>query len=163
MTQAPVPATVNAVLSHMRFLEPHGHLGSTFGDDPFGRFAEKFARAFGTPKFLAVQTMLVLVWLVLNAADVAHFDPYPFILLNLAFSTQAAYAAPMILLAQTRQSERDRHWTETEADAQHREEISDAILTLLRQNTDLTQQVHGLTQQIEGLTREVRDRVVASR
>jgi uncharacterized membrane protein len=145
----------------MRFLEPHEHLASTFGDDPFGRFAERFARAFGTPKFLVVQTGLVLVWLVLNAADVAHFDPYPFILLNLAFSTQAAYAAPMILLAQTRQSERDRHWSE--ADAAHREEISTSILTLLRLNTDLTEQVHSLTQQIEGLTREVRDHVVASR
>lgn len=155
MTQATPPST------HMRYLEPHGHLGSTFGDDPFGRFAEKFARAFGTPKFLVAQTGLVLIWLVLNAADVVHFDPYPFILLNLAFSTQAAYAAPMILLAQTRQSERDRHWTE--ADAQHREEISDAIMVLLRQNTDLTQQVHGLTQQIEGLTREVRDHVMTSR
>ena len=140
--------------THMRYLERHGHLTSTFGDDPFGRFAERFARAFGTPKFLVAQTGLVLIWLVLNAADVAHFDPYPFILLNLAFSTQAAYAAPMILLAQTRQSERDRHWTE--ANAQHREEISDAILTLLRQNTDLTQQ-------IEGLTREVRDHVMTSR
>ena len=155
MTQATPPST------HMRYLEPHGHLGSTFGDDPFGRFAEKFARAFGTPKFLVAQTGLVLIWLVLNAADVVHFDPYPFILLNPAFSRQAAYAAPMILLAQTRQSERDRHWTE--ADAQHREEISDAIMVLLRQNTDLTQQVHGLTQQIEGLTREVRDHVMTSR
>ena len=161
MTQVPAAATVDAAVPHMRFLEPHGHLGSTFGDDPFGRFAEKFARAFGTPKFLAVQTMLVLVWLVLNAADVAHFDPYPFILLNLAFSTQAAYAAPMILLAQTRQSERDRLWTE--ADAKHREEISEAILALLRQNTDLTQQVHELTTNIEGLTREIRDRVTANR
>lgn len=161
MTQVPAAATVDAAMPHMRFLEPHGHLGSTFGDDPFGRFAEKFARAFGTPKFLAVQTMLVLVWLVLNAADVAHFDPYPFILLNLAFSTQAAYAAPMILLAQTRQSERDRLWTE--ADAKHREEISEAIFALLRQNTDLTQQVHELTTNIEGLTREIRDRVTANR
>lgn len=162
MTQMPASTTpASEARLHMRFLEPHGHLGSTFGDDPFGRFAERFARSFGTPKFLIAQTGLVLVWLILNAADVAHFDPYPFILLNLAFSTQAAYAAPMILLAQTRQSERDRNWTE--ADAQHREEISDAILTLLQQNTDLTQQVHGLTQQIEGLTREVRDRVVASR
>ncbi len=162
MTQ--MPASVAAIESrgaHMRFLEPHGHLGSTFGDDPFGRFAEKFARAFGTPKFLAAQTGLVLVWLALNAAAVVHFDPYPFILLNLAFSTQAAYAAPMILLAQTRQSERDRHWTE--ADARHREDISDAILTLLRQNTELTQQVHDLAEQIEGLTREVHERVTAAR
>jgi len=65
----------------------------------------------------------------------------------------------MILLAQTRQSERDRAWTE--ADAHHREGISDAILTLLRQNTELTQQVHDLTERIEGLTREVHSRVTA--
>ena len=156
MTQATAPQT-----THMRYLEPHGHLGSTFGDDPFGRFAERFARAFGTPKFLLAQSVLVLIWLALNAADVVHFDPYPFILLNLAFSTQAAYAAPMILLAQTRQSERDRHWTE--ADALHREEISDSILTLLRQNTELTQQVHDLTVQIEQLTRDVHGRLTASR
>lgn len=160
MTGIPASAAVSeSSRQHMRFLEPHGHLGSTFGDDPFGRFAERFARAFGTPKFLVAQTGLVLVWLVLNAADVAHFDPYPFILLNLAFSTQAAYAAPMILLAQTRQSERDRAWTE--ADAKHREEISSAILTLLRQNTDLTQQVHDLAERIETLTTEVHGRVLA--
>lgn len=155
MTQATAPQT------HMRYLEPHGHLGSTFGDDPFGRFAERFARAFGTPKFLLAQSVLVLIWLALNAADVVHFDPYPFILLNLAFSTQAAYAAPMILLAQTRQSERDRHWTE--ADALHREEISNSILTLLRQNTELTQQVHDLTVQIEQLTRDVHGRLTTVR
>lgn len=160
MTQMPAPvAVMDGRGAHMRFLEPHGHLGSTFGDDPFGRFAERFARAFGTPKFLAAQTGLVLIWLALNAAGVVHFDPYPFILLNLAFSTQAAYAAPMILLAQTRQSERDRHWTE--ADARHREDISTAILTLLRQNTELTEQVHDLAEQIERLTREVHGRVVA--
>jgi uncharacterized membrane protein len=145
----------------MRFLEPHGHLGSTFGDDPFGRFAERFARLFGTPQFLIVQTALVMIWIALNGAQVAGFDPYPFILLNLAFSTQAAYAAPLILLAQTRQSERDRHWTE--ADAHHREEISDAILALLEQNTDLTRQVHDLTQRIEILTRAVHDRVITAR
>ncbi|RJQ10095.1 MAG: DUF1003 domain-containing protein [Dehalococcoidia bacterium] len=159
MAQLPASAQVaREPRLHMRFLEPHGHLGSTFGDDPFGRFAERFARSFGTPRFLIVQTGIVLVWLALNAADIAHFDPYPFILLNLAFSTQAAYAAPMILLAQTRQSERDRTWTE--ADAKHREEISAAILALLRQNTDLTQQVHDLAERIEALTREVHGRVV---
>ena len=148
-------------VDHLRFHREHEHTRPTFGNSTFGKIAEKIARLFGTPQYLIGQTAVVVVWIVMNAVGVTHFDLYPFILLNLAFSTQAAYAAPMILLAQTRQSERDRHWTE--ADAQHREEISDAILTLLRQNTDLTQQVHGLTQQIEGLTREVRDRVVASR
>ncbi len=81
----------------------------TFGNDRFGILAERFARAFGTPRFIIGQSIVVAVWIALNAfAVIRHWDPYPFILLNLAFSTQAAYAAPLILLAQTRQAERDR-------------------------------------------------------
>jgi len=81
----------------------------TFGEDEFGRRAEQAARFFGTPQYILGQTIVVIVWIVLNAVGiVAHWDPYPFILLNLAFSTQAAYAAPLILLAQNRQENRDR-------------------------------------------------------
>ena len=77
--------------------------------DAVGRFAEGIARFLGTGRFLAVQTIIVIVWIVLNVAAVnLRWDPYPFILLNLAFSTQAAYAAPLILLAQNRQADRDR-------------------------------------------------------
>jgi uncharacterized membrane protein len=77
--------------------------------DAFGRMSEGIARFLGTGRFLAGQTVLVLVWIVLNTVGlVRHWDPYPFILLNLAFSTQAAYAAPLILLAQNRQDDRDR-------------------------------------------------------
>jgi uncharacterized membrane protein len=77
--------------------------------DAVGRFAEGIARFLGTGRFLAVQTIIVVVWIVLNVAAVRlRWDPYPFILLNLAFSTQAAYAAPLILLAQNRQADRDR-------------------------------------------------------
>jgi uncharacterized membrane protein len=80
-----------------------------FGQDAFGRGAEKAARFFGTPQYIIGQTIVVLVWIALNSvAVVSHWDPYPFILLNLAFSTQAAYAAPLILLAETRQAERDK-------------------------------------------------------
>jgi uncharacterized membrane protein len=80
-----------------------------FGNDRFGVTAERFARFFGTPRFIIGQTVLVVIWIALNAAAFGlRWDPYPFILLNLAFSTQAAYAAPLILLAQTRQAERDR-------------------------------------------------------
>ena len=80
-----------------------------FGNDRFGVLAERFARFFGTPRFIIGQTILVAVWIALNAAAFSfQWDPYPFILLNLAFSTQAAYAAPLILLAQTRQAERDK-------------------------------------------------------
>jgi uncharacterized membrane protein len=74
-----------------------------------GQFTESIARFFGTGTYLLIQTIVVLVWIALNVAAVSlRWDPYPFILLNLAFSTQAAYAAPLILLAQNRQENRDR-------------------------------------------------------
>jgi uncharacterized membrane protein len=77
--------------------------------ETFGRLSERLARFLGTGKFLFWQTLLVLVWITLNLVAVSlRWDPYPFILLNLAFSTQAAYAAPLILLAQNRQDNRDR-------------------------------------------------------
>jgi len=84
-------------------------MGARYDSDAFGRFSESIARFLGTGRFLAGQTVLVVVWLALNTVGlINHWDPYPFILLNLAFSTQAAYAAPLILLAQNRQDERDR-------------------------------------------------------
>jgi uncharacterized membrane protein len=82
-----------------------------FSIDPeaFGRLSERLARFLGTGKFLFWQTLLVITWITLNLVAVSlRWDPYPFILLNLAFSTQAAYAAPLILLAQNRQDDRDR-------------------------------------------------------
>jgi uncharacterized membrane protein len=84
-------------------------MGARYDADAFGRFSEGIARFLGTGRFLAGQTVLVIAWIVLNVVGlVRHWDPYPFILLNLAFSTQAAYAAPLILLAQNRQDDRDR-------------------------------------------------------
>ena len=83
--------------------------GSLYDADAFGRFSEGLARFLGTGKYLVAQTVFVIFWLILNSvAYIHHWDPYPYILLNLAFSTQAAYAAPLILLAQNRQDERDR-------------------------------------------------------
>lgn len=77
--------------------------------DKVGEVAEKVARFFGTGEYLFWQTIFVLIWIALNIGGMAwNWDPYPFILLNLAFSTQAAYAAPLILLAQNRQEDRDR-------------------------------------------------------
>jgi uncharacterized membrane protein len=74
-----------------------------------GRFSESIARFLGTGRYLAMQTIFVIIWIALNLVAVKwQWDPYPFILLNLAFSTQAAYAAPLILLAQNRQENRDR-------------------------------------------------------
>jgi len=74
-----------------------------------GAFSESIARFLGTGRYLAIQTVLVIIWILLNLFAISlQWDPYPFILLNLAFSTQAAYAAPLILLAQNRQENRDR-------------------------------------------------------
>lgn len=90
-------------------------LGVSYDPEAFGRFAEGIARTFGTARFLVIQSAIVGVWIIANIALVAwRWDPYPFILLNLAFSTQAAYAAPLILLAQNRQELRDRAQAEND-------------------------------------------------
>lgn len=94
-----------------------------FGPGAFGERAEAFARFFGTPKFLIGQTVFVGLWIALNAIAITYqWDPYPFIALNLVFSLQAAYAAPLILLAQTRQADRDR--IVFESDTSQREAIA---------------------------------------
>jgi len=82
----------------------------SYDDDLFGRFAERFARFMGTAQFLLYMTVFIIVWILINVFWLLglHWDPYPFILLNLFFSTQASYAAPLILLAQNRQADRDR-------------------------------------------------------
>lgn len=90
---------------------PREHRRPTFNldSDVVGLYAERIARFLGTGRYLAIQTVIVIVWIAINLSWVAlRFDPYPFILLNLAFSTQAAYAAPLILLAQNRQENRDK-------------------------------------------------------
>ncbi|CAM2796489.1 DUF1003 domain-containing protein [Prescottella defluvii] len=80
-----------------------------FDVEAVGRVSESIARFLGTGRYLLIQTVIVIVWVALNVFAVSlQWDPYPFILLNLAFSTQAAYAAPLILLAQNRQENRDR-------------------------------------------------------
>ena len=168
-----------------RFHLPNAHLESAFGSDWFGKKAEDFARFFGTPTFLIAQTIIVAVWIWVNIVGWTQFDVYPFILLNLAFSLQAAYAAPLILLAQTRQADRDK--ANSIADAEHREElhrINDArraqlqqqsamliemmqqntalterVETLLRQNTELTQTVRTLVERIDAMTTEVHTRL----
>ena len=168
-----------------RFHLPHAHLESAFGNDWFGKKAEDFARFFGTPTFLVGQTLIVALWIWVNAVGWTQFDVYPFILLNLAFSTQAAYAAPLILLAQTRQADRDK--VTSLADAQHREELhqiseqrqgqmrvqagmmiemlqqntalTERVGALLQQNTELTQTVRTLVERIEAMTSEVHARM----
>jgi uncharacterized membrane protein len=129
-------------------------LHGAFGADRFGARAETLARFFGTPQYIFGQTVVVILWIILNAVAVSlRWDPYPFILLNLAFSTQAAYAAPLILLAQTRQADRDK--VQAEVSAKHRDMLSDTEMELLQRNTDLTEQVAKLAQEIDALTREI--------
>ena len=138
----------------------HEHLHGAFGSDRFGAIAERVARFFGTPNYILGQTLVVIAWIAVNGAAVAfRWDPYPFILLNLAFSTQAAYAAPLILLAQTRQADRDKAHEETAA--KHRQELADVQNRMLEENTELTRQVAALSREIDGLTKVIHDRVVS--
>jgi uncharacterized membrane protein len=147
--------------------ERHEHHGA-FGQDAFGRYAERAARFFGTPQYIVGQTIVVIAWIALNSIGIAlEWDPYPFILLNLAFSTQAAYAAPLILLAETRQAERDKQaaeMAERRQDEAERQGVArvvavkaetDKLEGLLRSNTELTQQDKELTEQVARLTREI--------
>ena len=157
---------------HFRFHAQHAHLAPAFGSDSFGMKAEAFARFFGTPVFLIVQSIVVAIWIGLNVVGVTQFDLYPFILLNLAFSLQAAYAAPLILLAETRQADRDK--AHADADARHREALAAAstehqalvtkqtaqLLELLQQNTELTRLTQEMSQRIESLTAEMHGRIV---
>jgi uncharacterized membrane protein len=146
---------------------PRSHHGA-FGEDTFGRVSEKIARFFGTPQYIIGQSVVVVLWIFLNSvAIIRHWDPYPFILLNLAFSTQAAYAAPLILLAQTRQADRDkldaqladkRHTEREEAANVQTEAIkteADRLRELLEANTTLTAQDKELTEQVAALTRQI--------
>ena len=188
MTEASnVIQAVDAADRHRRFHLPHAHLEPVFGNDWFALKAEAFARFFGTPTFLVAQTVIVAVWILINVAGWTAFDVYPFILLNLAFSLQAAYAAPLILLAQTRQADRDK--ANSIADAQHREDLqrinaehqaqiekqsalliemlgqntalTEQVRTLLQQNTELTQHVRELIERMQALTMEVHERIAA--
>jgi uncharacterized membrane protein len=101
-----------------------------------------------------------VIWIALNALAVSlRWDPYPFILLNLAFSTQAAYAAPLILLAQTRQADRDK--ASEKSSAIHAEELSTMQMDLLRQNTELTERVAKLSEDIDQLTHSIHEHVTS--
>ncbi|MDQ5821897.1 MAG: DUF1003 domain-containing protein [Actinomycetota bacterium] len=154
---------------------PEPHHGA-FGSDAFGKRAETAARFFGTPQYIIGQTLIVIAWIIVNAVAISlRWDPYPFILLNLAFSTQAAYAAPLILLAQTRQAERDK--VAVERDEKHRDDVAnmnvtrqaeaqktaDELKQLLEANTQLTREDKELTEKVEALALEIHARLVDSR
>ncbi len=137
--------------------------GIHYDPEAFGNFSETIARTLGTGRYLMIQTIVVLVWIMVNVAAVGlRWDPYPFILLNLAFSTQAAYAAPLILLAQNRQADRDRSEYEEDREVAERtkadteflaREIASIRLALADVVTteDLTEQFSRLTDAVERL------------
>ncbi len=146
-------------------------IGIHFDPDAFGRFSEGIARFLGTGRFLAGQTVVVALWIAVNVIAVARWrwDPYPFILLNLAFSTQAAYAAPLILLAQNRQDERDRDQAEqdrevnarTQAEAEFlARELASVRLTLADVATieELNDAVETLTEAMARIEAKLDDR-----
>ncbi|MGH3665256.1 MAG: DUF1003 domain-containing protein [Egibacteraceae bacterium] len=137
--------------------------GVHYDPDAFGRFSEAIARFLGTGRYLVAQSVLVAVWITVNVTAVTlRWDPYPFILLNLLFSTQASYAAPLILLAQNRQAERDRDQIErdravnarTLADTEYlSREIASVRLAVAELPTerDLARELGRLASQIEAL------------
>jgi uncharacterized membrane protein len=116
------------------------HEDRTLGE----RVADHAASAIGSWTFLIVQSALLAIWIIFNvvALFIAHWDPYPFILLNLMLSVQAAYAAPVLMLASVRQSKKDRLTLEHAAlEADTSSEAIDRILKNIRQNTALTVQI----------------------
>jgi uncharacterized membrane protein len=137
--------------------------GPVYDPDAFGRFAERLARFLGTGRYLAFQSLVVVVWIAINGLGIAfRWDPYPFILLNLVFSTQAAYAAPLILLAQNRQADRDRAEVERDRETNGRaladtaylaREIAAVRIALERkaEREDLVDPLERLTHAIESL------------
>lgn len=134
-----------------------------YNPSAFGQFAENIARMMGTARFLVIQSVLVLIWVAINVMFITfRWDKYPFILLNLMFSIQAAYAAPLILLAHNRQESRDREQaqvdrnvaTRTQNDAEFlAREIASVQLALSNVVTadELREQMNRLSEQIEKL------------
>ncbi|MGH8906668.1 MAG: DUF1003 domain-containing protein [Egibacteraceae bacterium] len=139
-----------------------------YDPDRFGRFSEAVAGFLGTATYLVTQTVAVVIWITINIFAVRlRWDPYPFILLNLMFSTQASYAAPLILLAQNRQGERDRVEVErdrgvtarTLADAEYlSRELAAIRLTVAELPTmaDLAHEIGRLTVQLEAVCEHLR-------
>jgi uncharacterized membrane protein len=125
---------------------------------PLGaRIADRVTGFMGSWAFLVLQTIMVMIWIVGNVVLLFHFDPYPFILLNLAFSTQAAYAAPLILLAGNRASQRDRMTLEHAATQADVEEVQNE--QLLKGNRQILQRVETLEESILSLERQIKTAV----
>ena len=125
-----------------------------YDEAPFGaRIADAVTSFMGSWRFIILQTIIVIVWISGNIYLLFHYDPYPFILLNLAFSTQAAYAAPLILLAGNRSAQRDRLTLEhaaKEADVEEKQNVD-----LLRGNREILEHVQALEERILKLEQRI--------
>ena len=134
---------------HARIAYQHPVNRALIEDAPLGvRVADDVTGFMGSWRFIVIQTVIVIIWITGNVYLLFHFDPYPFILLNLAFSTQAAYAAPLILLAGNRSAQRDRLTLEHTASEADKEE---------QQNLDIL----GGIQRLEEGNKELLERIVA--
>jgi uncharacterized membrane protein len=129
-----------------------------FESAPLGeRIADRVTSFLGSWTFIIIQTVIVAGWVIGNVILILHFDPYPFIFLNLAFSTQAAYAAPLILLASNRSSVRDRMTLEHAAEEADIEDEQNE--RLLSGNTEILKRVEGLEQKILELETRIIERM----
>ena len=140
-------------------------IGIHYDPDAFGQFSEAIARFLGTGRYLIFQTVIVVSWVLVNAIKQLQFDGYPFIFLTLILSLQASYAAPLILLAQNRQEDRDREQTErdrqmaarTQADTEYlARELAGVRLALADVVTtqDLKDQLEHITAMLEKLSEQ---------
>ena len=155
----PVPARAR------RGRPPSRHPVNIEMEAPLGaRIADRVTGFLGSWRFIVVQTVIVAIWIGGNIALLFDFDPFPFILLNLAFSTQAAYAAPLILLAGNRQSLRDRMTLEhaaTEADIEEKQnvELLEGNKALSQSNGEILDRIEGLEQRILELEKSILGRL----
>jgi len=135
----------NEVMRNVRTRQYHSRVNRAHHDDATAgeRLADKIASSIGSWTFLIVQTILVLLWVALNLTGILlRWDPYPFILLNLMFSVQAAYTGPVLLLAGNRQAQKDRLTLEyAAAEAQQADEQDRQILDEIKRNTEITLKV----------------------
>jgi len=150
---SPSPEPAAAIAMH-RAAHRHPVNRALSEDAPRGaRVADRVTTFLGSWTFIAIQTVLVLIWIAGNVILLFDFDPFPFILLNLAFSTQAAYAAPLILLAGNRQALRDRLTLEHAADEADIEEQQN--VQLLKASKELAEGNREILQRVEGLERRI--------
>lgn len=161
---SPSPARRRAVRA-AEYVHPVNR--SYFDDAPLGaRIADRVTAFLGSWTFIVIQTVIVIAWIVGNVILLFDFDPFPFILLNLAFSTQAAYAAPLILLAGNRQSLRDRmtlEHTAAEADKedQQNQRLLEGTRALEESNRQILQRIEALEQTILKLEASIIQRLDA--